>query len=77
MIPKTIQEAKQQILAGTLTLTDLVEQYFTNIDASNEEINAFVYLNKEDALKQAQSIQKKWMPVITVHYLVPSWASKM
>ncbi|MBO6536283.1 MAG: Asp-tRNA(Asn)/Glu-tRNA(Gln) amidotransferase subunit GatA [Balneolaceae bacterium] len=59
MIPKTIQEAKQQILAGTLTLTDLVEQYFTNIDASNEEINAFVYLNKEDALKQAQSIQKK------------------
>ncbi|MCR9132194.1 MAG: aspartyl/glutamyl-tRNA amidotransferase subunit A [bacterium] len=59
MIPKTIQEAKQQILAGTLTLTDLVEQYFTSIDASNEEINAFVYLNKEDALKQAQSIQKK------------------
>jgi aspartyl-tRNA(Asn)/glutamyl-tRNA(Gln) amidotransferase subunit A len=59
LIPKTIQEAKQQILAGTLTLTDLVEQYFKNIDASNEEINAFVYLNKEDALKQAQSIQKK------------------
>ncbi len=59
MIPKTIQEARAQILAGTLTLTDLVEHYFANIDASNEEINAFVYLNKEDALEQAKSIQQK------------------
>ena len=59
MIPNTIQEAREQILAGKLTLIDLVEHYFTNIDASNEEINAFVYLNKKDALKQAEEIQKK------------------
>ncbi len=59
MIPKTIQDARAQILAGNLKLTDLVEQYYTNIDASNEEINAFVYLNKDAALQQAQEIQKK------------------
>ncbi len=59
MIPKTIQESRAKVLDGTLSLVDLVEHYFEKISASNSEINAFVYLDKEDALQQAEAIQKK------------------
>lgn len=59
MIPHTIKEARTQILAGKITLVDLVDHYFEQISAKNEEINAFVFLDKESALKQAVEIQKK------------------
>ena len=51
MIPHTIQEARAQILDGKLTLVELVEHYFEQISAKNEEINAFVFQDKNDALR--------------------------
>lgn len=59
MIPHTIQEARTKVLAGELTLVNLVEHYFEQISARNEEINAFVFEDKEEALRQAKVIQEK------------------
>lgn len=59
MIATTITEAREKVLAGETTLKDLVEAYFANIEASNEDINAFVYSNKQQALEDAERIQKK------------------
>ena len=59
MIPNTIQETRIAILHGNLTLTQLVEHYFEQISTKNEEINAYVYTDKNSALKQAKEIQKK------------------
>lgn len=59
MIPQTIQETRALILDGKLTLAELVEHYFEQISARNEDINAFVFQDKEDALAQVSAIQKK------------------
>ncbi len=59
MIPHTIQEARAAILDGSLSLTHLVQHYFEQISAKNEEINAFVFQDKNDALAQAKRIQEK------------------
>ncbi len=59
MIPNTIHETRTAILDGKLTLTQLVEHYFEQISIKNEEINAYVYTDKDLALKQAEEIQIK------------------
>ncbi|MCG8373510.1 MAG: Asp-tRNA(Asn)/Glu-tRNA(Gln) amidotransferase subunit GatA, partial [Balneolales bacterium] len=59
MSPHTIAEARKKVLDGEITLPELVEAYFATIEKSNPEINAFVYLNKSDALAQAEKIQQK------------------
>ena len=59
MIATTITEAREKILAGEITLTELVEDYFATIEAKNGEINAFMFTDKEQALKDAERIQQK------------------
>ncbi|MEQ9309017.1 MAG: amidase family protein [Balneolaceae bacterium] len=59
MTIKTITEARQKVLAGEVTLRELVEVYKSQIEAKNDDINAFVYLDFEEAFKQADLIQKK------------------
>jgi len=59
LIPHTIQEARTKVLAGELTLANLVEHYFEQISASNGEINAFVFEDKEEAIRQAKLVQEK------------------
>lgn len=55
----TIAEARRKVLAGEVTLPELVEDYFARIEAQNSEINAFVYTDKALALQQAERIQQK------------------
>lgn len=59
MTISTIAEARQKVLAGEITLRELVEAYKKQIESTNDEVNAFVYLDFEGAFKQANEIQKK------------------
>ena len=59
MTIQTIAEAREKILAGEITLRDLVEGYKSTIEATNEEVNAYVYLDYDSAFEQADVIQKK------------------
>lgn len=59
MTINTITEARQKVLAGEVTLRELVEAYKSQIEAKNGDINAFVYLDFEEAFKHADLIQKK------------------
>jgi aspartyl-tRNA(Asn)/glutamyl-tRNA(Gln) amidotransferase subunit A len=52
-------EIRQQLERGEFSMVDLVEAYITQIEATNKEINAVVFFDKEDALKQAKRIQEK------------------
>ncbi len=59
MTIRTIAEAREKLLAGEVTLRELVEGYKSQIIARNEEVNAFVYLDFDSAFEQADAIQKK------------------
>lgn len=59
MTISTIAEAKRKVLAGEVTLRELVEAYKAEIEKRNADVNAFVFLDFEDALQQADSIQEK------------------
>ncbi len=59
MTINTIAEARRKVLAGEVTLRELVEAYKKQIEARNEEVNAYVYLDFESAFQQADEIQKK------------------
>lgn len=69
MTISTIAEARQKVLAGEITLSELVEAYKKQIESTNDEVNAFVYLDFEGAFKQANEIQKK-VESSTAGYLV-------
>lgn len=59
MTSYTIAEAREKILAGEVVLRDLVQVYKSEIEQKNDDINAYVYLDFEDAFKQADELQKK------------------
>ena len=52
-------EKLNSIKHGEMTAKENVEGFIKVIDENNEEINAFIELNKENALKQAEAIDKK------------------
>lgn len=53
-----IEEINKLLKTKKITPVDLVEEAFANIDA-NKELNAYITLNKEDALKQAKELENK------------------
>ncbi|RNC85284.1 MAG: Asp-tRNA(Asn)/Glu-tRNA(Gln) amidotransferase subunit GatA [Balneola sp.] len=59
MTISTIAEARAKVLAGEITLKELVSEYKSQIEANNDDINAFVYLDFDQAFEQAESIQKR------------------
>ncbi|KZX13280.1 glutamyl-tRNA(Gln) amidotransferase subunit A [Methanobrevibacter oralis] len=52
-------EKLNSIKTGEITAKENVESFIKVIDENNEEINAFLELNKENALKQAKAIDEK------------------
>lgn len=52
-------EKLNSIKTGEITAKENVESFIKVIDENNEEINAFLELNKENALKQAEAIDEK------------------
>lgn len=53
-----IGEINKLLKTKKITPVDLVEEAFSNIDA-NKELNAYITLNKEEALKQAKELENK------------------
>lgn len=53
-----IEEINKLLKTKKITPVDLVEEAFSNIDA-NKELNAYITLNKEEALKQAKELENK------------------
>ena len=52
-------EKLNSIKSGEMTAKENVEGFIKVIDENNEEINAFIELNYENALKQAEAIDEK------------------
>lgn len=57
-LDKTIQEINMALKNKEITPTVLVEEAFKSIE-SNKELNAYITLNKEEALKQAKELESK------------------
>jgi aspartyl-tRNA(Asn)/glutamyl-tRNA(Gln) amidotransferase subunit A len=55
----SIAEIREQILNEKLSLKDIVTNYIAEIEGQNSEINAFVSTYFEEALSEAEGIEKK------------------
>ena len=55
---RTIQELHELLKEGKIKPIDLVEEAFENIE-SNKDLNAYITLNKEEALKVAKELEEK------------------
>jgi len=55
---KTIQEIHSLLKEKKIKPIDLVEECFENIE-NNKELNAYITLNKEEAIKQAKELEEK------------------
>ena len=53
--PRTITEIQEGLKAGEFTAVELTEDIFAGIATTDEKLNAFITLNKEEALEQARS----------------------
>ncbi len=52
-------EIRESIKTGNLTLPELAHHYLSNIDESNDDINAVISYDRNEIISQAESIQEK------------------
>ena len=57
-LDKTINEIHELLVNKTIKPIDLVNECFERIEA-NKELNAYITLNKEEAIKQAEALEDK------------------
>lgn len=50
---------REQLLKGEVRLPDLVKRYLERIEEKNPEVNAFVSVDRQGAIEQAEAIQKR------------------
>lgn len=55
----SIEELHELLVNKEITATQLVESTYENIETTDKKINAFITLNKEEALKRAQAVDEK------------------
>ena len=58
LLTKSIKEIHELLKEKKIKPIDLVEEAFESIE-KNKELNAYITLNKEDALKQAKELENK------------------
>lgn len=56
---KNFSQIRETIKSGDTSLPEIVQNYIQNIDQRNDEINAVVSLDKDQALQNAQKIQQR------------------
>lgn len=56
---KTLLSVQEQLKQESVHLQDIAQQYLDKISSSDEQVNAFVDVDPDDVLRQAQDIQKK------------------
>ena len=52
-------QIQQSLESGDISLSDIVQSYIDNIEQNNDEINAVVSIDKENALERADEIQQR------------------
>ena len=57
-LDKSIKEINELLKNKTIKPIDLVEEAFQNIE-NNSELNAYITLNKEEAIKRAKELEDK------------------
>ncbi|SEP81677.1 aspartyl/glutamyl-tRNA(Asn/Gln) amidotransferase subunit A [Ignavigranum ruoffiae] len=57
--PTTIKDIQIGLKAGQFTSVELVEHLFDYIDATDQQLNAFISLNKKEALKAAKEADER------------------
>lgn len=57
--PRTITEIQEGLKAGEFTAVELTEDIFAGIATTDEKLNAFITLNKEEALEQAKAADER------------------
>ena len=57
-LDKSIKEINELLKNKTIKPIDLVEEAFQNIE-NNKELNAYITLNKEEAIKKAKELEDK------------------
>ena len=62
---KTIQEIHELLKEKKIKPIDLVEEAFENIE-NNQELNAYITLNKEEAIKQAKALETKEVDTVII-----------
>lgn len=55
----SIAEIRDKVLKGEVALREVVADYISNIEAANGDVNAFISVDFESALTQADEIEKK------------------
>lgn len=55
----TLEELHEQLVKKEVTAVELVEAAYARIDATDEQVGAFLALNKEEALKAARETDEK------------------
>lgn len=56
---RDFSEIHESVRAGNITLPEIAQHYFGNIDERNNDINAIISMDKNAILEQAQTIQQK------------------
>ena len=56
---RNFTELRESLNSGDLTLPEIVQQYIDNIDQRNDEINAVVAMDQQDAISRAEEVQKR------------------
>ena len=67
-LDKSIQEINQLLKDKKISPLDLVEETFKSIE-NNKNLNAYITLNKEEAIRQAKELEKK--PVDNILFGLP------
>ncbi len=52
-------QIQQSLTSGDVSLSDIVQSYIDNIEQNNDEVNAVVSVDKEEALERADDIQQR------------------
>ena len=70
MLDKTIEEIHKALEQKEITPVDLVKEAFARIE-SNKELNAYITLNKEEALKEAERLSTVEVPTDNLLFGLP------
>lgn len=57
--PQTISDTQQALKAGTLTCRELLEHCFRNIEAREDQLHAWAWLDREAAFRQADELDEE------------------
>ena len=70
MLDKTIEEIHKALKQKEITPVDLVKEAFARIE-SNKDLNAYITLNKEEALKEAERLSTVEVPTDNLLFGLP------